>query len=402
MAKLLHSADWHLGKHLKRFDLAAEQHEALERLLDVVDDEQPDVVVVAGDVFDSGERPPLAALREWTWVTQEIVRRRPGGLPLVVIPGNHDHAERIAFNAHLTRASGLYLLNDLARSNEPLRIAGLELFGLPFHKPARVRALAHALRPDEALPAIGDFDYDAAMRWLVGRALEASRGDLPRVAIAHAFVEGAGDEGEAEDPVMVGGAGAVRAGTLDGFDYVALGHLHAPRRLPGRPHVRYAGSLYPYAFDEASDKSVSIVTWDEGAVAGTRPEVRSVPLEVRRKVRTISELPFDEVIRGGVAARASGDPDLDDYLLVSVSDRAPIPHAQARLSEVYPNALFEQRRLDVTPDETLDLPDPSRHGVDEVFLAFYRHVLGAESEPSETELELLREALQRTSDEASA
>ena len=402
MTKLLHTADWHLGKHLKRFDLAAEQHEALERLLAVVDDEQPDLVVVAGDVFDSGERPPLSALREWTWVTQEIVRRRPGGLPLVVIPGNHDHAERIAFNAHLTRASGLYLLNDLARAHEPLRIAGLELFGLPFHKPARVRALRHDADPDGALPDIGDFDYDAAMRWLAGRALGASRGDLPRVAIVHAFVEGAGDEGEAEDPLMVGGAGAVRPGSLGGFDYVALGHLHTPRPLPRQPHVRYAGSLYPYAFDEPGDKSVTIVSWDDGAEVGTRPEVRTVPLEVARKVRTISDLPFDEVIRGGVAARAAGDPGVDDYLLVSVSDRAPIPHAQARLSEVYPQALFEQRRLDVTPDETLDLPDPSRHGVDEVFLAFYRHVLGADGEPSEVELELLREALQRTSEEASA
>jgi exonuclease SbcD len=202
--KVLHTADWHLGKRLKRFDLANEQREALERLLAVIDAEQPDVVVVAGDVFDVPERQPLSAIRTWTWITQEITRRAP----IVAIPGNHDHAERIGYNTHLTRASGLYILNDLERAHEGLVLAGLELFGLPFHKPARVRALLERDASAGAAPVeLDDFDYDTAMRHLVDRTLGTSRGTHPRVAIAHAFVAGSGEEDSSEDPIMVGGAG---------------------------------------------------------------------------------------------------------------------------------------------------------------------------------------------------
>lgn len=403
MPKVLHTADWHLGKHLKRFDLIEPQREALERLLAVIDDERPDLVALAGDVFDVGERPTLAALRTWDWVAEEIVRRRPGGLPLVVIPGNHDHPERLAVNARLSRDAGLHLRHELDRAHDPLRLAGLEVFALPFHKPARVRALAarEARAGDDAgeasaadaAGAIGDFDYHAAMEWMVRRALGGSAGDRPRLLLAHAFVEGAGEEGAGEDPVMVGGAGAVAAHAFDGFDYVALGHLHGPRALPGRPWVRYAGSLYPCSFDESGERTVAIVEWPEGAPAGTAPQVRTRPLTVRRRVRAVRDLTFDEVIRRGEAARAAGDAAADDYLLASVTDRTPIAHAQARLTEVHPHGVFEQRRLDVVLDDGPELPDVDEASVEEVFLAFFRHVLGDDERPTDAEAEILRAAL---------
>ncbi len=390
--KVLHTADWHLGKRLKRFDLANEQREALERLLDVIDAEQPDVVVIAGDIFDVPERQPLSAIRTWTWITQEITRRAP----IVAIPGNHDHAERLGYNTHLTRTSGLYILNDLEHAHEGLVLAGLELFGLPFHKPARVRALLERDATEGASPIeLDDFDYDTAMRHLVDRALGATRGGHPRVAIAHAFVAGSGEEDSSEDPIMVGGAGGVRASTLAAFDYVALGHLHAPHAASRHSHVRYAGSLYPYAFDEHPSKSVTVARWDDGASAGTRPEVWIVPLEVQRRVRVVADLSFAELLREGEALRSAGDPRSDDYLLASVTDRDPVPHAQARLNEVYPNAVFEQRWLDVAPDEAFDVPDPSRHSVEQVFEAFYTHVYGADERLDELERAVLREALQR-------
>lgn len=398
MPKVLHTADWHLGKRLKRFDLADEQRESLERLLEIIDAEQPDVVVIAGDVFDVPERQPLAAIRTWTWITQEITRRAP----IVAIPGNHDHAERIGYNTHLTRASGLYILNDLEHAHEGLELAGLELFGLPFHKPARVRALLEREAPEDGAPDLDDFDYESAMRHLVERAMRNSRGTHPRVAIAHAFVAGSGDEDSSEDPIMVGGAGGVRAGTLAAFDYVALGHLHAPRAARRYPHVRYAGSPYPYAFDEHPDKSVTIAQWEDGARAGTRPAIRTVPLEARRGVRVIADQRFADLLRAGEALRAAGDRRVDDYILASVTDRAPVPHAQARLNEIYPNAVFEQRWLDVAADEAFDAPDPSRHSLEEVFEAFYAHVYGASEAISEVEREVLRDALHRLDGERDA
>jgi len=398
MPTVLHTADWHLGRTLNRFDLQEQQREALESLIAIVERESPDLVVIAGDVFDTPDRQPLAAIRTWTWFTDKVQQRFGERVPIVVIPGNHDHPDRLGYNANLTQRSGLYVLHDLTRAHVPLEIAGIEIFGVPFHRPPRVRALA----PEgSAAAALDDFDYDGAMRHVLSRCLEHSSGRWPRLVVAHAFVAGAGDEDSSEEPLMVGGSGSVSASAFDGFDYVALGHLHTPRGLPGRAHVRYAGSLYPYAFDEAGEKGVTLLRWDDGAGPGTAPEITALPLPVQRRVRVLADLSFEAVLQAGEELRERGDPSLDDFVLVSVSDRNPIPHAQARLSEVYPNAVFEQRRIDVPADESFQAPDPATHSLEEVFEAFYRHVYGADEALDDLERATLYEALARLGEGAS-
>jgi len=399
MPRILHTADWHLGKRLHDFRLLDEQRQALERLLAVVDAEAPDLVLVAGDVFDVPV-PPVGALQLWAWIAGQIVDER--GVPLVVIPGNHDSAERIAMNAQVARRAGLFVLNTLAAAHVAVRIAGVDVLGVPFHKPPHVRALAAGSdEADAAAPApaeIGDFDYDAAMAWLLVRARERRDPNVPTVLAAHAYVAGAGAEDEGEDPLMVGGAGAVMPRTLAGFDYVALGHLHAPRALPGHRSVRYAGSLYPYAFGEANAKSVTIV--DLAGDVGAAPEIRSVPLRAERQVRLIEGVTFADAIDQGLRARTAGDPRVDDYLLLRVSDRGPIDHALSRLREVYPHALLEQPVVDVHLDARRLPGDARTLSVEDAFLAFYDHVTGAA--PSELEREILREALSADDEAASA
>ena len=392
MPRLLHTADWHLGKRLHDFRLLSEQREALQRLLDVIDAGSPELVVVAGDVFDVPV-PPLSALESWAWVVEEIVGLR--GVPLIAIPGNHDQAERLAMNAGLTERAGLYVRHDLAGAHEPLRVAGVDVFAVPFHKPPRVRALASGAGADAAAFAvggsqeIGDFDYDAAMAWLLARARAQRDPTVPSVLLAHAFVAGAGEEGEGEEPLMVGGAGAVAGGTLSGFDYVALGHLHAPRALPNLPTVRYSGSLYPYAFGETGAKSATLVHLPDAS--GGAVEVESAALEVERRVRVVEGVTFERAIRDGAALREAGDPRVDDYLLVRVSDRDPIDHAQSRLREVYPNSLLEQPVVEVRPGARSLAVDARTMSVEDAFLAFYQEVF--DEPPGELERELLSEAL---------
>ena len=392
MPRLLHTADWHLGKRLHDFRLLSEQREALQRLLDVIDAGAPELVVVAGDVFDVPV-PPLSALESWAWVVEEIVGLR--GVPLIAIPGNHDQAERLAMNAGLTERAGLYVRHDLAGAHEPLRVAGVDVFAVPFHKPPRVRALASGAGADAAAFAvggsqeIGDFDYDAAMAWLLARARAQRDPTVPSVLLAHAFVAGAGEEGEGEEPLMVGGAGAVAGGTLSGFDYVALGHLHAPRALPNLPTVRYSGSLYPYAFGETGAKSATLVHLPDAS--GGAVEVESAALEVERRVRVVEGVTFERAIRDGAALREAGDPRVDDYLLVRVSDRDPIDHAQSRLREVYPNSLLEQPVVEVRPGARSLAVDARTMSVEDAFLAFYQEVF--DEPPGELERELLSEAL---------
>lgn len=424
MPRVLHTADWHLGKRLHDFWLLDEQREALTRLLDVVDAERPDLVAVAGDLFDVPV-PQVRALQLWEWAADEIVGRR--GVPMVVIPGNHDHAERIAMNARMARRAGLYVLNDLAAAHRPVRVAGVDVFGVPFHKPPHVRALAsrgdgegerdgggsdHVARdddgrddadaapswtPDEGAaaaddgaPPLGDFDYDAAMAWLLERARAERSNDAPSLLLAHAFVDGAGDEPDGEEAILVGGAGGVRPDTLAGFDYVALGHLHGPRAVAGAT-VRYAGSLYPYAFGEPNAKSVTLVELPDGG--GAPASVREAPLPARRQVRIVRDASFDEVLDEGRALRS--DPEraarAEDYLMVRVTDRDPIDHALARLREVLPRALLEQPAIDVKGETRRLSGDVRTITPETAFLDFYASVYG--ETPGELELELLRTVL---------
>lgn len=386
MPTLLHTADWHLGKRLRDFRLIDEQRAALARLLAVVDAERPDLVVVAGDVFDVPV-PPLEALEAWDWVVGELVEAR--GVPLVAIPGNHDHGVRLAQNARVARGAGLHVRSALEGAHEPLRVAGVDVFAVPFHKPPHVRALA-ARAGDEL--DLDDFDYDAAMAWLLGRA--ARDPFVPAVLVAHAFVAGGGEEGVGEDPVMVGGAGAVQPATLAAFDYVALGHLHAPRALPDHPHVRYAGGLYPYAFDDAGPKSVALVDVAPGAPA----RVRTAALDVERRVRVWEGVGFDEALAAGRAARAAGDRSVDDYLLLRVADRGPLAHAIDRLREVYPHALLEQPVVDVATAARAAPLDVRTADPEALFLTFFAEVVG---EPlTELERAVLREALAADAEEA--
>lgn len=388
MPTFLHTADWHLGKRLHAFRLIEQQREALERLLDVVDAEEPAAVLVAGDVFDAPV-PPLEALELWDWVVGELVDARR--VPLVAIPGNHDHAVRLAVNARVARGAGLHVLHDLERAHEPVRIAGVDVLGLPFHKPAHVRALAQrAGTPIE----LDDYDYDAAMAWLLARAPRDP--DVPSVLLAHAFVVGGGEEPEGEDAVMVGGAGAVLPTTLEGFDYVALGHLHAPRALPGLERMRYAGSPYPYAFGEVGAKGVALVDLPEHA--GGAVAVRLAELPATRHVRVVEDVAFDDALADGVAARRAGDPRVDDYLKLIVTDRGPIAHALDRLREVHPFALLEQPVTDVQVSGHSLPADVRALGLEELFRDFYRTTFDAE--PSALELDVLREALAADAEDA--
>ena len=398
MPRVLHTADWHLGKRLHDFWLLDEQSEALDRLADVVARERPDLVLIAGDLFDVPV-PQVRALQLWERAVARIADEL--GVPVVVIPGNHDQAERIAMNARMARHAGLHVLTDLAAAHLPVRVGGVDVFGVPFHKPPHVRAVANAATEaatsgaNDGAPTatddLGDVDYDAAMGWILSRARRHRTPAVPTVLAAHAFVEGAGEEPEGEEAILVGGAGGVRPGTLRGFDYVALGHLHRPRTLEGPAPVRYAGSLFPYAFGEPNEKSVTLV--DLPAGGGPPSEIRAVPLPARRQVRIVDGKRFAEVIEEGRAIRA--DPDravrADDYLLVRVQDRDPIDHALARLREVHPRALLEQPVIDVRTEGRRLSGDVRTIRPEDAFLDFYESVYDAP--PSELELEILRAVL---------
>lgn len=369
--RFLHTADWHLGKRLHDFSLIDVQAAAVAQVIDLVERTAPDAVVVAGDVFDS-QIPNLGALELWEHAVESIVGER--GVPMVVIPGNHDHPDRLSVHAGLARRSGLHYLTSLADSAVPVTVAGVDFHGVPFHKPVHVNA---AFRADA--PAIGDFDYAAAMSFALDRVRRTSSG-RPTVLVAHAFVSGAGDEPEGEDAISVGGAGGIPVTALGGFDYVALGHIHRPASLAG-DGVQYSGSLYPYSFSEAGKgKSVALVEiGDEGGVLS----VERLGLEPTRGVRRLEGSTFADVLAG---AEHEAPTLRDHYTLVSVTDTDPLTDALAALREWYPHAVLEQPNIAAPAWVPRLTGDYRTTSPDEALRQFHKYVFGEELTPFEEEV----------------
>lgn len=328
--RLLHTADWHLGKRLHDFPLLEEQRALVRDVLALAAELRPDALLIAGDVFDTG-LPSLQAMEVWADALENLADLQ---LPVVVIPGNHDHAGRLGHLSGLTETRRIHLRTDLASITDPVVVGNAAIYGVPFARPAHVRSAFQ--RSSDELP---DRDDAAALAFLCDRALahhhEHHPGLIP-IAVAHAFVEGGGSEDDGEDPITIGGAGAVPEATFAGFAYTALGHLHAPRSLSGG-RVRYAGSLYPTSFAEAGQgKSVTLVTID-----GDDVHVEEYPLRPPRPVRVLEDLTFDEVLE---RAPRESDTVRDAYTLVRVTDVEPIEAAIARLRAHYPRSILEQPR----------------------------------------------------------
>jgi exonuclease SbcD len=320
--RLLHTSDWHLGRTLHEASLLDDQAWALDRLVALVADRRPDALVIAGDVYDRAV-PPAEAVALLDDLLVEVAGL---GVAVVAVAGNHDSAERLSFGARLLEARGVHLRGDLRRAPEPVVLPGKgALYALPFVDPELVRGLTG----DEALRG----HAAATARVLEAVRADAARRDLPTVLVGHAFVQGALETPDSERPQAVGGAGAIPADLLAGFDYVALGHLHAPQEVA--PGVRYAGSLLKYSFAEAEQpKSVALVEVARGRPAA----VELVPLGQRR----------DVVRLRGTLAGLLADPALarheGDLVEATLEDEGYVVDAKRRLAERFPHVLSVARR----------------------------------------------------------
>jgi len=321
--KLIHTSDWHLGRIFYKTHLTEDQAYLLDQFIGIVRDERPDVVLIAGDVYDRST-PPVEAVE----LLDDTLSRIVLGLeiPTIVIAGNHDSPERLSFGSSLMHSKGLHIVG-LPESGIPIGMAdesgSVWFVPIPYAEPAVVR---------DRLGAGEAKDHDAAMAVQVKAALQAAeaaarQGDRV-VAVAHAYVAG-GEQSESERPLTLGGTGAVDVGHFAPFSYVAMGHLHRPQTLAGS-RVRYSGSLMKYSFDEADHaKSVTVVDICEAGEAA----VRTVLLAPRRDVRRVCGT-FEEVVRGP----ASGV-NRDDYIMACLSDPDPVWDCMNRLREVYPNIM---------------------------------------------------------------
>lgn len=361
--KFIHTSDWHLGRSLCNHPLLDDQAHILQQIADYAKQHQADALVIAGDVYDRAV-PPAAAVR---LLNDFLNRMHSLAIPVVIIPGNHDSADRLGFAATPLNASGVHIIADYEQMLQPVVVstqAGpLYFHGIPYTDPVQVRV--YAGEPIDS--------YEQAHRYLLERIARNTEAPGVHVLISHCFLAGS-QESESERPLAVGGADQVPAALFDGFAYVALGHLHGPQAFrQGR--IRYSGSPLKYSFsEEKHNKGVLLVDFDQNGVAAAT----ALPLHPLHDVRSI-EGRLDELLLA-----AQTDAHSEDYLLVRLTDDHAILDPMGKLRAVYPNVL-QMEKPQLYRDEAQPLMSAARLRRDEfsLFSDFFEQVSGQPMTPAQ-------------------
>lgn len=316
--KLMHLSDLHLGKRLNEFSLLEDQDFILRQILNIAREQQPDALLIAGDVYDKAV-PSAEAVRLFDDFLYQLAERK---LPVFIISGNHDCPERIAFGSRLLDASGIHLSPVYSGQVEPITLTDefgpVHFWLLPFLKPIHVRRFY----PEEPTDT-----YSQALSTAVSH-LKLNTADR-NVLVTHQFVTGSARSDSEE--LSVGGADHVDAGVFEAFDYVALGHLHRPQSC-GSEKLRYCGTPLKYSFSEARDeKSVTIAELREkGSLA-----LHTVPLKPLRELVELKGS-FEELTD---KAFFQGTTWCSDYTHLTLTDEEDIPDALGKLRLIYQNLM---------------------------------------------------------------
>ncbi|MBR5372983.1 MAG: exonuclease SbcCD subunit D [Oscillospiraceae bacterium] len=311
--RLMHLADLHLGKILFKRSLLNDQHYILQQILEIAAKQDLDGVLIAGDLYQRNT-PAADAMTE---LSSFLTALHELGLPVYIVSGNHDSAERLAYLSSIAEKSGIYIASPDA--GEIRTIPFEDAYGkgfihlLSFCTPLQIRQ-----RFREQAESIDSYD-DAAAAVLNAHEIDTS---VRNIMVAHQFITGAETSGSEE--MSVGGSENIRCSLFDAYDYVALGHLHGPQRV-GRDTVRYAGSPLKYSFSETGQKkSVTIVELREkGSVT-----VEQIPLTPLHDMTELTGT-FDALMEQGCK----------DYVHITLTDEEPPVDAAKRLRHVFPNLL---------------------------------------------------------------
>ena len=316
--KLIHLSDIHLGKRVNEFSMLEDQAYILKKILAVVDEEKPDGVLIAGDVYDKSV-PSTEAVQLFDDFLVRLAERK---LPVFIISGNHDSPERLSFANRLIDATGIHLAPVYNGVVEPITLSDeygpVNVYMLPFIKPAHVRGFF----PDTEITGYSDAVAAAIGRMNIDKTQR-------NVLITHQFVTGA-QRSDSEE-LSVGGTDNIGAEVFCDFDYVALGHIHGPQNMDsGR--IRYCGSPLKYSFSEAAQqKSVTVAELKE---KGTL-EIHTVPLIPRRDMVELKGSYQQLTLRKFYENTTYQE----DYTHITLTDEEDIPDAVAKLRTVYHNLM---------------------------------------------------------------
>ena len=346
--RFLHTADWHLGRIFYGQYLTDDQTYVLEhQFFTILKEEKIDGILLAGDVFDRAV-PPIEAIELWDSIITRLAMDYK--MPLFVVSGNHDGAERLEVGRSMLGQSGIHIWGSPHHALRPFEFESSDgkvaICPMPFSEPRRISD-ALGFSKNESKPVDTDMTDDTLFSYVDDKDQEAValnlhnydqmyqawsdylRNQVPKgmrsIAISHAFVMG-GEVGGSERTLSVGGSEQVSPHVFKDFHYTALGHLHGPQRM-GADYIRYSGSPLKYSFDEhMQKKSFTIIDMDtKGQV-----DISTIPVEPKRDV-VILEGYFEDLLNN----KELQAKHKDDYVQARLLDTMPIMDGMAKLRQVY-------------------------------------------------------------------
>lgn len=356
--KFLHLADLHLGRSLLEASLLDDQRRFLDDVLSVACEEKADAIVMAGDIYDRSV-PPANAVEVLSNFLQKAHEK---GIAILAISGNHDSPERLDFLSHVLSTQNIHIAGLYSGHLSPITLSDnygeVDFYLLPFLKPVFVR---------QVLSCDAETTSDAVKAALDGLPLHPERRN---VLICHQFVCAGGVPPETCDSelVSVGGSDQVDSGIFDGFDYVAMGHLHRPQRM-GRETVRYAGSPLKYSLSEFNhSKSLPLVTLGEKG----QTDIRLLPVVPARDLRKIRGK-----LEALLAAGRQETEGREDYIWAQLEGDPGLDPAE-RLRLLYPNLIHVETISDASPEEEGDviLPPLQNRSPEALFGDFFHNTTG--------------------------
>ena len=381
--KFFHTADWHLGKLVQGVYMTEEQRYVLDQFIAAIEEQRPDAVIIAGDLYDRAV-PPTEAVNLLDEVLAKIVLELQ--TPVFAVAGNHDSPGRLNFGSRLMKNNGIHIVGQMNGEHEPIILQ--DAFG-----PVHVHLIPYA-DPSQVRYAYGEPEiksHNDAMKAVTDKISQSLDPEARHVAVGHAFITPQGEPEEntsdSERPLSIGGAEHVAAHHFEKFHYTALGHLHQAHYVLNET-IRYAGSPLKYSIsEEHHQKGFLIVEMDgTGTVA-----VEKRLLEPRRDIRTVEGF-MEDLLRHEVN---------EDYVFVKLLDETPILYPMEKIRSVYPNAMHvERKNFGQTSKQSAG---GSRREMDPLVLfnAFYEEVKG-EKASEETEAifrDVLQEFLREETDE---
>lgn len=379
--KILHTGDWHIGKIVNEYSMLEVQDDVIKQLYNCIEEQHPDVIVIAGDIYDRSIPPKEAVLLLDSTLTKIVEEYQ---IPILMISGNHDSSERLSFGNKMLEHKQLYIegkCNGIIKKVTLKDDYGpINFYLLPYVNPL----VARHLFQDETLT-----DHHETMKYFVNNIKIEANLEERNILVNHNFfapLHEEVDQSESERSLSIGGTEIINVELVKDFDYVALGHLHKPQKVK-YDHIRYSGSLLKYSFSEINyDKGINIIELKEKG----NINIQFCPFKPLRDLVQIKGT-LRELISKDFYSKIKRD----DYMRIVLTDEQDVYDPFTRLRAVYPNIMeIERENFKLRDGNEKRSRDFKEKSAFDLFSEFYTFITSEEcDDETMKEVELLMDQI---------